>query len=34
MSAYELEVLEKRYEYFKALADLEEARDAKHTVRL
>ena len=34
VSAYELELLEKRYEYFKALADLEDARDAKHTVRL
>ena len=34
MSEYDLELLQKRYEYEKALADLEDARNAKQTVRL
>ena len=34
LSAYDLELLQKRYEYYKALADLEDARDAKSQVRL
>lgn len=34
MSEYDLQLLEKRYEYEKALADLEDARNAKQTVRL
>ena len=34
MSSYDLELLQKRYEYFKALADLEDARAAKSQVRL
>ena len=34
LSAYDLELLQKRYEYYKALADLEDAQDAKSQVRL
>ena len=34
LSAYDLDILEKKYEYEKALADLEDARDAKQIVRL
>lgn len=34
LSAYDLDILAKRYEYEKALADLEDARNAKQTVRL
>ena len=34
LSAYDLDILEKKYEYEKALADLEDARNAKQTVRL
>ena len=34
LSAYDLDILAKKYEYEKALADLEDARTAKQTVRL
>ena len=34
LSAYDLDIFEKRYEYEKALADLEDARNAKSIVRL
>ena len=34
LTAYDLELLEKKYEYEKALADLEDARNAKQTIRL
>ena len=34
LSAYDLDILSKKYEYEKALADLEDARNAKQTVRL
>ena len=34
LSKYDLDILEKKYEYEKALADLEDARNAKQTVRL
>lgn len=34
LSAYDLDILAKRYEYEKALADLEDARNAKQIVRL
>ena len=34
LSAYDLDIFEKRYEYEKALMDLEDARNAKSTVRL
>ena len=34
VNKYDLELLQKRYEYFKALTDLEDARDAKSQVRL
>ena len=34
LTAYDLKLLEKKYEYEKALADLEDARNAKQTIRL
>ena len=34
LTSYDLELLEKKYEYEKALVDLEDARNAKQTIRL